>query len=94
MDPKYRVAGRPPDVSYMPAHTNCKARDYNYIRHPLCFTYLTPRRRVVFENIIVAQLLKQFDAFYEERRLAVVLGIEIITTLYANRTKHINAVCG
>jgi len=48
----------------------------------------------VFENIIVAQLLKQFDAFYEERRLAVVLGIEIITTLYANRTKHINAVCG
>ena len=94
VDPKYRVAGRPPHIPYMPAHTNCKVRDYNYIRHPLCFTYLTPRRRIVFENIIVAQLLKKFDAFYKERRLAIVLGIELITTHYANHTKHTNAVCG
>jgi len=61
--PKYRVAGRPPDVSYMPAHTDSKVRDYNYIRQPFCFAYLTPRRRVVFENFVVAQLLKKFDAF-------------------------------
>jgi hypothetical protein len=56
--------------------------------------YLTPWRRVVFENIIVAQLLKKFDAFCEERRLIVVLGIEIIIANYKNHMKHINAVCG
>jgi hypothetical protein len=92
--PKYRVVGRPPDISYTPAHTNCKVRDYDYIRHSMCFTYLTPGRRGVFENIIVAQLLKKFDAFCEERRPTIVLGIEIITALYEYHTKHINAVCG
>lgn len=48
----------------------------------------------MFENIIVAQLLKKFDAFCEERRLTIVLGIEIISATYENHTKHINAVCG
>jgi hypothetical protein len=56
--------------------------------------YLTPWRRVLFENIIVAQLLKKFDVFCEEHRLTIVLGIEIIIAHYKNHTKHINAVCG
>jgi len=92
--PEYRDAGRPPDILYTPAHTNCKVRVFNYIRHPLCVTCLTPWRRVVFENIIVDQLLKKFDAFCEERRFTTVLGIEIITAYYENHTKHINALCG
>jgi hypothetical protein len=48
----------------------------------------------VFENIIVAQLLKNFDAFCEECILIFVLCSEIITALYENHMKRINKFCG